>query len=88
MTDIVDRLKEKSGWTERSKYMGPNGDMLWDAIEEIERLRQVARSRKRKKDCAVAARNDHATGLDYWRERALAAEAAHSAGQRQNKGEA
>jgi hypothetical protein len=54
--------------------------LLLEAAAEIERLRDVARNRRRKKDIAIAARNDHASGLDYWRERALAAEASLSSG--------
>ncbi len=41
-TDIVGRLKEQSGWNERNKYLGHTGELLWDAIEEIERLRALS----------------------------------------------
>jgi hypothetical protein len=37
--DIVTRLKEQSGWNQRSSYMGKTSEMLWDAIDEIERRR-------------------------------------------------
>ena len=44
-----------------------------DTMEEVERLKLVTRSHKRKKCAAVTARNVHAEGLDYWRERAMEA---------------
>lgn len=47
MEDIVKRLKYQSGWTERTPYMGRTSEMLWDAIEEIERLRNLTDAQSR-----------------------------------------
>lgn len=37
--DVVERLKYYSGWRVRSPYMGETAKMLWDAIDEINKLR-------------------------------------------------
>lgn len=42
MSDVIERLKEFSGVPRRDFcQLGATGAMLWDAIEEIERLRAI-----------------------------------------------
>lgn len=37
--DIVERLRSQSGWVVRIPEMSETSELLWDAIDEIERLR-------------------------------------------------
>lgn len=38
---LLERLKYFSGWSVRMEGMSPSSELAWDAIEEIERLRNT-----------------------------------------------
>lgn len=49
---IIDRLKYFSGWSVRMEGMSQPSELVWDAIEEIERLRKLLKTARRKrKEC-------------------------------------
>ena len=51
MTDLIERLKYHSGWNARDPHMGGTGNLLWEAIDELERLRnEIAQYRSQAGD--------------------------------------
>jgi hypothetical protein len=38
VAQIIARLKQQSGWDERTKYMGQTSELLWDAIDALSAL--------------------------------------------------